>query len=369
MAKGDGGYRVRGNKIYVFGTVDGEYYRIATGKTATPLNIKWVSKNHRDILIKLVNEKNSKDDSLNKSDEITLVEYGWRSLKFNEPTRKVSSIKDFNSIFKKHIIPYFEKYTLEQIRPMDIKEFQAYLLTKGLTAKTVKNIRVVLGTILSDAKRDELIDKNPIELVKSPKITKVANIEPFSKEEVKTLIESSEGWFKHFLIVGFFTGIRTGEALILQWNDIDFENNRISIERSMRQGIISTPKSGKGRLIDMLPIVKKSLIDHREHCNSDIYVFSHSRKKPYTESSTIIKRFWKPLLKRCKMKYQKLYNTRHSFATIMLIGGEDIVWVSRMLGHSDVTTTMKYYIKYIGGNNQNRAAFLDGFDTITTQKK
>ncbi len=44
------GYKIRGNKLYVSGTVDGKFYRLATGKEATPLNIKWIKKNHRDVL-------------------------------------------------------------------------------------------------------------------------------------------------------------------------------------------------------------------------------------------------------------------------------------------------------------------------------
>ncbi len=59
------------------------------------------------------------------------------------------------------------------------------------------------------------------------------------------------------------------------------------------------------------------------------------------------------------MAYRVLYNTRHTFATLMLTNGEDILWVSQMLGHANISTTMKYYIKYVEDKGKKRATFLD----------
>ncbi|WP_457747888.1 hypothetical protein [Sulfurimonas sp.] len=59
------GYKIRGNKLYVHGTVDGKFYRLSTGKEATPLNEKWIAKNHRDVLLKLIAEDKCQVQSKN----------------------------------------------------------------------------------------------------------------------------------------------------------------------------------------------------------------------------------------------------------------------------------------------------------------
>lgn len=348
------GYKIRGNTLYVDGTVDGKRYRISTGKEATPVNIKWISKNHRDVLLKLIDKEKPKKSKM-------LGEYGLESLEANAYSRKASTRKDYNSKFNKHILPYFKHYMLNEIKPSDIKRWQSKLL-ESIEPKTVKNARIVLSTILSDAVDDELISRNPMEKVKPPRSLVKEDIVPFTLEEVKALLGSSDAWMESFLTTAFFTGMRTGELLGLKWEDINFVSKKIHIRRSIRQGVEDTTKSGKDRLIDMLPVVAATLKKkYRENGLKYDYIFTSRKGTPYTEPSSITKWKWKPLLKRCGIDYRVLYNTRHTFATTMLLNGEDVLWVSKTLGHADISTTMKYYVKYIEDKNQKRAKFLNGF--------
>lgn len=348
------GYKIRSNTLYVDGTVDGKRYRLSTGKEATPMNIKWISKNHRDVLLKLIDKEKPKKSKM-------LVEYGLDSLETNAYSRKTSTNKGYMSLFNKHIVPYFKHYELNEIRPSDIKRWQGKLL-EGIEPKTVKNARIVLSTILNDAVEDELIAKNPTDKVKLPKALVKDDIVPFTLTEVKAMLSSSDAWMESFLTTAFFTGMRTGELMALKWEDINFVSNKIHVRRSIRQGIEGTTKNGKDRLIDMLPVVASALKKkYRENGLKYDYIFTSRLGKPYTESNSIIRWKWKPLLKRCSIDYRKLYNTRHTFATTMLLNGEDVLWVSKTLGHADISTTMKYYVKYIEDKSQKRAKFLNGF--------
>lgn len=354
------GYTIRGNKLYVTGTVDGTHYRLSTGKEATPLNVKWIAKNHRDVLLKLI-EKDNPEKS------IMFKEYALRSMESNRYLLASGTDSNYTGMLKNHILPFFKNYRLDEIKPSDVKLFQTRLL-KTMDARSTNNVRAVLGKILEDARMDDLIDKNPVSMVKRPKHIKEDEILPFNMEEVLTIIDNAKGFLKQYLTVAFFTGMRSGELVGLKWEDIDFNSNKIVVRRSRRSGNDGPTKSGKARTIDMLDIVKATLKEQYLSTGmSSEYVFNSRRGKAFQSSSAISDNHWKPLLKRCTIAYRSPHNTRHTFATLMLKNGEDILWVSKMLGHADVSTTMKYYIKFVEEKGQKRATFLENiFDKNRT---
>ena len=346
------GYKIRGNKLYVSGTVDGKFYRLATGKEATALNIKWIKKNHRDVLLKLVNKEKPKRSQM-------FSEYAIQSIESNAYSVKESTQYGYKTMLKRNILPYFKHYRIDEIMPSDIRAWQTKLL-QTMNPMSAKNIRILLGKILDEARMDRIIDSNPVSLVKSPRNTIVTEITPFTMDEINILLKNADKWMQTFLTVAFFTGMRSGELIGLKWEDLDFNSNKIHVSRSISQGRESSTKTGKMRIIDMLAPVKDVLQrKYRENGLKYEYIFTSRKGKPYRQHSAVVSKYWKPLLKRCTMAYRVLYNTRHTFATLMLTNGEDILWVSQMLGHSNVSTTMKYYIKYIEEKGKKRAAFLD----------
>jgi len=346
------GYKIRGNKLYVHGTVEGKFYRLSTGKEATPLNIKWIRKNHRDVLLQHINKDKPKHTEI-------FTKYAEYSMDSNAYAIKQSTHDNYKQMLSKHIMTYFRHYRIDEIKPSDIRRWQTKLLTT-LGAGSTKNVRNLLGKILEDARRDEIIDKNPVRLVKPPKLVHKDEIIPFSMEEVKTLITNANGWMQPFLTVAFFTGMRTGELLALKWEDIDFNSKKIIVRRTIRHGKLGSTKTGKIRTIDMLDVVHQSLKQkYRENGMHNEFIFTSRKGTPYAEASAVYTTYWKPLLKKCGMAYKIMYNTRHTFATLMLINGEDVLWVSKMLGHADISTTMKYYIKFVEEKGKKRAIFLD----------
>ncbi len=347
------GYKIRGNKLYVHGTVDGKFYRLSTGKEATPLNIKWIKKNHRDVLLKLIDEEKPTHTEFFSA-------YAKHSMESNAYAIKTSTHESYEHMLEKHILPYFKHYRLDEIKPSDIRNWQSKLL-KTLSAKSAKNVRNLLGKILGDAYMDEIIDKNPIRLVRPPKAEPTDDITPFTLEEVSLLIKNASAWMQTFLTVAFFTGMRTGELLALKWEDIDFNSKRITVRRTIRHGKIGSTKSGKIRTIDMLSPVYDVLKEKfKENGLKYEFIFTSRKGTPYAEASAVYTTYWKPLLKQCGMAYRVMYNTRHTFATLMLLNGEDVLWVSKMLGHADISTTMKYYIKFVEEKGKKRATFLNG---------
>ena len=106
---------------------------------------------------------------------------------------------------------------------------------------------------------------------------------------------------------------------------------------------------------------------------SQSYVFLNELGEHFYDIKRIRNTHWTNILKECGLEYRPIYHTRHTFATIMLENGEDILWVSNMLGHTNSTMTLSRYAKYIKREGKKRAMFLENgqtlYDTDTTPIK
>ena len=352
MSNNRTGYFVKNGIIYVQGSVNGIFYRKSTKKQATKPNILWIKKNSQSVLLQLIEQPSN-------SSNFILEEFGYKSLEINSFNRKENTNKDYKMTFEKHILPYFRTWELQQIRPTDLKQWQNKL-TQQVSGKRVMNIRTVFRGILQDAFIDEIIDLNPFDRVKPPKTVKPI-IQPFSLDDVELIIANANGWFKNYLLIAFFTGMRVGEIMALHWSDIDMSREVISVSRSMTKGILSTPKTAQSiREIDMLPVVRDALINQSVYSKRiSEFVFVNQYGNNFTDSSAFLRHHWKPLIEKIGIMYRILYQTRHTFASIMLQQGEEIGWVSQMMSHTDINTTFTKYASFIPRKQKQRAKFIN----------
>ena len=140
-------------------------------------------------------------------------------------------------------------------------------------------------------------------------------------------------------------------------------------------GVISTPKTANSiRYIDiidsLLPYLKEQ---YKLTAHKNSYVFLNENDENFYDIKRIRNTHWKRVLKECDLNYRPIYHTRHTFATVMLENGEDILWVSNMLGHKDSTMTLSRYARYIKRDDKKRATFLENINvpksTETTPSK
>lgn len=289
----------------------------------------------------------------------TVDEYSKMSFEIHSSTRKQSTQSDYRISYEKHIKPYLGKKRLDAIKPSDIALWQNKIL-ESVSPRRLKAIRAVLSTIIQDAMRDELIVRNPLPLVKLPRADKV-EIEPFSISEIFTILDKAKEQYKNFYALGFFSGLRSGEMIGLKWEDIDFFRCEISIKRAIKMGVVSTPKTlNSVRDIDMIDSLLPYLENQYEITGKyKSYVFLNEHQENFYDIKRIRDTHWKKVLKECGFKYRPIYHTRHTFATVMLENGEDILWISNMLGHTDSTMTLSRYAKYIKRDEKKRASFLE----------
>lgn len=202
-----------------------------------------------------------------------------------------------------------------------------------------------------------------MDILTKPKL-KQKHIEIFTRNEITnilTFLKNSETNLRirryyPFILLAVSTGARLGELLGLHWNDIDFENNEIYIQRTLeyikgKKMIESPPKTDAGKRKVKIPIsVSKVLNDLRAKQtlrsidNSD-YVFRTRNNTPMNSRNML--RAWSIILRDTNVNYKNFHVLRHTHATELLASGMPIIEVSRRLGHSKASITLDMYGQFL----------------------
>jgi len=283
-----------------------------------------------------------------------------------KPTIKASTHLDHSKTIKNIIIPHFGAKPLHTLSRNDVR---SWVSTLNCSNKRIANILSPLRAALQDAQHDDLIQTNPIfnwtYKRNDPPVNK-DHVDPFTQEEQELIISTATGQAKNQCIVFFWTGMRTSELIALEWNDIDWLRKKIKVNKAITEAsdIDETTKTKSGiREIDMLPPVEQAFIDQKQ------YTLLHSNKifhnprinQPWAGDQAIRKTLWTPLLKKAGVRYRNPYQTRHTYASMMLSSGENPVWVSHQMGHSNVLITVRTYARWIPDNTERGSKALDMF--------
>ena len=288
----------------------------------------------------------------------TVKDMSEKSLLIHKANRRELTTYEYTLIINKHIIPYFGNRKMDSIKPSELALWQNNFLEK-YSSKYTYSIRKVFYGIFEDALKDEIISKNPFTIVKSPKLTRVNEINPFTKDEIFKILNNIPLKVRCFFAIGFFTGARTGEIAALKISDIDLDNKTISITKTRNQGIQTPPKTKSSiRDIEILDVLVSYIKEHLQLHQNNTYMFETRFNTPYHSANQLSRLYWEKTLKKLNLEFRNLYQMRHTFASLMIANGEDILWVSNMLGHKDSNITLSTYAKYIKRVKKQRATFL-----------
>jgi integrase len=258
------------------------------------------------------------------------------------------SFKDKESIVRAHLRPAFGETLISKISGESISLF-TYEKLKSHSPKTVANILTELRTILNTAKKLEWIDRVPY--IQHPKLTDQGDYRWLkSKDDIKIFLESAKT--EGPLVYSFYkttiaTGLRAGELAGLKRDDIDFKNNIIHVRRSFD----GPTKPGKTRVVPLLSNLHLDLEKWlKSHDNE--FVFFNARGSQFKESSRIYQEIFKRVLAKGKFPkvqyhgklkyYICFHDLRHTFASHWVMNGGDIFKLQKILGHANISMTMKY---------------------------
>lgn len=251
------------------------------------------------------------------------------------------------------LIPRFGETEVGRITKADVLAYRAELgkvTARGkrttLSAARINKMLNPLRQILNEA-ADRFDFRTPFDSIKQLRIKRV-DVEPFSIEEVKLVLQTVRPDFRDYFTVRFFTGMRTGEVDGLKWKYVDFERRLILVRETVVNGEDEYTKTdGSQREIQMSQLVFEAL--ERQHAATgklSPYVFCNRHGKPL-EHRNVTQRVWYPLLRHLGLKPRRPYQCRHTAATLWLAAGESPEWIARQLGHTTTEMLFRVYSRYV----------------------
>jgi integrase len=260
--------------------------------------------------------------------------------------RKPSTLRDYRSIIKTHLLPAFGDMPLESITTEGVERWAVGLTANGrMNNRTKLKILTVLHGIMKRAKRVWKLPRNPITDVEKPVQTHSTQIDVFSPEEVMALVRAADSeQDAAAYLTAAFTGLRRGELVALRWRDVDFVRRHIRVTASYTERSLTTPKSGKVRSVPMAPAVAEALarLNARGLFSGDDDLVFVGTTGGYLDASALYRRY-KLALARAGIRNLRFHDLRHTFGT-QVIGNPNvsILQLKEWMGHADIDTTMKY---------------------------
>ena len=288
----------------------------------------------------------------------TLRQYGERVFM---PAKTVTISENSRSSFQgnldRWIYPALGEMKMPDITAANISALLLDMQAQGKAHATCIKVYTVLKSLFKMAYLSDIIQKNPMDKVERPKQRKdeVRGIEAeaYTIEEVKHILSCLEKeplkW-QALIRLLVDTGIRRGECCGLQWKDVDFKGNTITVAGNLcytpQKGVyLDTPKNGKTRIIDVdadvIALLQQLRQQQASHALSAfIFTQDNSPEPMHPQSPT---RYLKKFAARYGIDDLHPHKLRHSFASIAITNGADIASVSEKLGHSDKAVTLRMY--------------------------
>lgn len=285
--------------------------------------------------------------------KITIGELLREFLAESKLTKEASTYRGYKRVCEGHLLPLFDKIEIQDLQPAMLRK---WIRSLNCTTKTVANILTPLRAIIEQALVDQYIKENPLNSIIVDKLlnkeTKKSDYraDPFSIDEIKTILNEATGQVRLLFQFAFFTGLRVSELIGLRWEDIDWQNQIIHVEETIVAKEAKGPKTEAGvRDVLLLPPALEALKLQKQYTFAQKgRVFHNPQTNKQWETSQQIRRTqWMHILKRAGIRYRNTYQTRHTYASMMLSQGENIMWVSKQLGHVDVEMVIKTYGRWI----------------------
>ncbi|KII75292.1 Arm DNA-binding domain-containing protein [Vibrio renipiscarius] len=260
--------------------------------------------------------------------------------------------EEVDGVLNKYLLPTFGNKKISAINKGQILQFRSILAKvpgrKGgyLSPSRINHIMTPLRMLLNEA-ADRYDFTSPWKNIKALKVGRT-EVDPFALADVERFLSAVPADFYTYYVTRFFTGMRTGEIDALMWKDVDLENKTITVNQALVKGEVSGLKTeGSHRVIHLIDRIVKVLTEHKCQARmSDKFVFINAKGKPLNYA-VVSRTQWYPTLEKAKLRKRNPYQTRHTFATLLLASGESPEWIANQMGHTTTTMLFRVYSRYV----------------------
>lgn len=256
-----------------------------------------------------------------------------------------------------HITPSLGRIRLEELAPLDVQRWMNRKVADGLAPKSVRHLRATLRAALNQAVRWGMLSRNVAMLVDPPKVRRY-EIRPLDPEEARRFLDQVKGdRLEALYSVALALGLRQGEALGLQWRDVDLDRGGLRVVHQLQRvnGTLTlvdlkTDQSRRTLLMPMSTVSRlhrhqKGQAEERRQFGAGWHdmglVFTKPDGRPL-EGSTVSRMFHRHL-EAAGLPQRRFHDLRHSCATLLLVQGVSPRVVMEVLGHSEVGMTLNTY--------------------------
>lgn len=286
-----------------------------------------------------------------KGEALTVQQYldSWHEAK--KPHLKESTWDDYRKTIKR-FNKRLGKITLAELKRSHVRDF---LSPMNVSNKTLSNLQSVLRIALHDAVQDEIIETNPLyewNYSRKEAPAKDDDVDPFTRDEQELILGEMSGQGRNLFQFALWSGLRTSELVALDWSDVDWTRRVVVITRAKTQGskkIEGTKTKSSTREVKILEPAHQALLAQKAHtflAGKEVFQNPKTLER-WAGDKPIRQSLWIPAVKRTGVRYRRPYQTRHTYASMMLSAGESPMWVAQQMGHSDWGMIRTRYGKFM----------------------
>ncbi|MBI4369730.1 MAG: site-specific integrase [Elusimicrobia bacterium] len=261
--------------------------------------------------------------------EITWTELAEKFLGYCQ-TNMAQATRERNAIVLANFNKAILIHRLSELTAELLEEFKVIRRNAGIMPSTINREITVLRQAAALGKQWNY-STSDLGMVKKLPVPKKRPVF-FTQEELQIMVQKADPFWRTVVFLGYHAGLRLGEMLHLEWQDVDFEKEQLRI--TPRNGW--NPKDGEPREIDLHPSLADHLKAWKPLCQD------HGRVVPWDRKTHQFSMMFSSHLRRCGIAKGSLHTLRHSFASHLAMADVNLVKIARLMGHSDISTTQIY---------------------------